>query len=110
MQLYFNNKAGSTFNSQKRLQQEYGYLSKKIQQRLSELGAANNLSQISHLPPTRRHKLYQNREGQWAVDLNGKMRLVFQPYNDPLPTNEAGEIDLTKVTEILILEVTNYHD
>lgn len=110
MEIYFNsNQSARIFNSDRELQKQYGHLARKIQQRLAELRAANNLSVVSHLPPPRRHKLVNDREGQWAVDLNGKMRLIFEPSNDPIPTTEDGAIDLTKVTEITIIEVTDYH-
>ena len=111
MDIYFiNNKVAKLFNTNEILQKKYDYLANKIQQRLYELKAVNNLSEISHLPPTRRHKLGQNRKDQYAVDLNGKFRLVFKPCNDPIPFLEDGGIDLTRVTKVVIIEVTNYHN
>ncbi|MFA5118776.1 MAG: killer suppression protein HigA [Candidatus Omnitrophota bacterium] len=110
MDIYFSsNKDMRIFNSDRELQKKYGHLSKKIQQRLVELRAVNFLADISDSPPPRRHKLVNDREGQWAVDLNGNKRLIFEPSNDPIPKTETGAIDLTKVTEITIIEVADYH-
>jgi len=82
----------------------------KLRQRLFELRAAANLAQISHLPPPRCHMLTGDRKNQFAVILHGGFRLVFQPLEDPLPYNEDGGIDRSKVTQILINEVGDYHD
>jgi proteic killer suppression protein len=110
MDIYFiRDKDARIFNSDRELQKKFGHLARKIQQRLAELRAANNLAGISHLPPPRRHKLVNDREDQWAVDLSGNKRLIFEPSNDPIPKTEDGAIDLTKVTEIMIIEVGDYH-
>jgi proteic killer suppression protein len=56
------------------------------------------------------HPLAGNRGGQYALDLRGSTRLVFQPDHDPPPTLPSGGIDEAKVTAISILEVVDYHD
>lgn len=90
---------------------EYGRdNAKKIMMRLNELYSVDNLSQISHLPPPRRHALKGKRKGQYAVDVKQPYRIIFEPANEPLPVDAGGNIDLTKVTEIIVLEVSNYHD
>ncbi len=110
MDIYFSsNKDARIFNSDRELQKKYEHLARKIQQRLVELRAANTLADVSDSPPPRRHKLVNDSEGQWAVDLNGNKRLIFEPSNDPIPKTEDGAIDLTRVTEIMIIEVTDYH-
>jgi len=98
-----------TFNSERSLVKEYGVLASKIAQRLSELKAASNLSLISHLPPPRLHQLEGQRKSQYAVDLNGSMRLIFTPADEPLPVVSDGGIDKARVTEILVIGVENYH-
>ena len=60
-------------------------LTKKIGQRLRELRAADNLSDISKLPPPRCHELKHNLARKFAVDLDGNNRLVFKPFIDPPP-------------------------
>lgn len=82
---------------------------KKVRQRLSELQAANDLSEISHLPPPRLHELENNRKGQFAVDVQQPFRLIFEPANDPVPLNNSGGIILHEVTAVLVIEVEDYH-
>jgi proteic killer suppression protein len=53
--------------------------------------------------------LTQDRKGQLAVDLVHPRRLVFEPANDPVPAKADGGVDWSKVTEIVILEVVDYH-
>ena len=45
-------------------------LAKKLMQRLMELRAFENLLQVSHKPPFRRHALSGNLNGIYAVDLD----------------------------------------
>lgn len=82
---------------------------KKIKMRLNELSSVDSLSQISHLPPPRRHALHGDREGQYSVDAKQPYRLILEPANSPLPVDADGNVDLTKITKIIILEVVNYH-
>ena len=51
-----------------------------------------------------------DRAGQFAVDLEGAKRLVFEPANDPIPCNEDGSIDWSKVTHVCIVFIGDYHD
>ena len=84
-------------------------VAKKLRQRHMELKAADNLKQISHLPPSRCHELTNNRSGQFSVDLVNPFRLLFIPANDPLPRKEDGGIDLQQVTEIEIIKIEDTH-
>lgn len=81
----------------------------KLQQRLMELRAADALSDMSHLPPARCHELTGNRTGQFSVDLEQPLRLLFVPINHPIPLREDGGIDKGRVTEIEIIEITDTH-
>ncbi len=77
---------------------------KKLQQRLMELKAAVNLADVSRLPPTRCHEL-KNRNGQLSVDLKHPYRLLFVPAHNPMPENDTGGLDWSKVTEIEIVGI-----
>lgn len=59
--------------------------------------------------PGRCHALGADRRGQFAVSLWGSYRLIFIPDHDPIPTLADGGIDLTRVTQISITEVVDYH-
>jgi proteic killer suppression protein len=85
-------------------------LGARVGRRLQELAAFETLEDVPTAPPFRRHQLAANRDEQFAVNLDGKMRLVFDVANDPVPKRADGGIDLGLVTAIRILEVVDYHD
>lgn len=78
-----------------------------IRRRLDDLRAAANLLELP--PASRCHPLKGKRAGQFAVDLDGGWRLVFEPANDPLPLMADGSLDRSRVSAITILEITDYH-
>jgi len=86
-------------------------IAERLKQRLSELDAADFLADLTpdKFPQANCHELGQDRKGQLAVDLSAKIRLIFTPAHDPLPNKLGGGLDWTKVTRVLILEVTDYH-
>ena len=99
-----------TFNSQSSLQKKYGErIAKTIMIRLALLKNAACLSLVPVTPPERRHLLKGNRKGQYAVDLDQSLRLIFEPNHDPVPSLADGGIDLKRVTAIRVMDVTNYH-
>jgi proteic killer suppression protein len=110
MQICFKTrKTEKIFNSARKLQKEYGAdRAKKIRLRMAVLRSAVSLAEVPEQKPDRRHGLKGDRKGQYAVDLVHPSRLIFKP-KDPVPISEGGEIDLSKVTEIVILGVEDYH-
>lgn len=82
---------------------------RKLQQRMLELSAADNLADISRLPPARCHELSGDRAGQLSVDLDHPYRLLFGVSNNPRPERESGGLDWEGVTEIIILEIADTH-
>ena len=111
MEIYFRTKRLQRICSEaKEMRKLYGVkCSEKLQQRLMELRAADALSDMSHLPPTRCHELTGNRAGQFSVDLEQPLRLLFIPINDPIPMQDDGGIDRRRVTEIEIFEIGDTH-
>lgn len=85
------------------------WIAKAIMKRMTVLRAARDLSLVPVTPPERRHQLTEDRDEQYAVDLVHPKRLIFEVNHDPIPRNEDGGIDLTKVTAITIVEVVDYH-
>lgn len=79
----------------------------KLMQRMMELDAAPNMSQI----PTHAgcHPLTGKRAGCYAVHLSQPYRLVFRPVFDEAPLNEDGGLDLSRVDKIKIIEIVDYH-
>lgn len=109
--LFADKKLEKTCNDFRQMQKIHGEKrARKLRQRLDELRAAEVLSDISHLPPPRMHQLVDNRAGQFSVDLDHPYRLIFTVANDPIPQKEAGGVDLSKVTAVLIHGVEDTHD
>lgn len=82
---------------------------RKLQQRMMELKAAVDLSDISRLPPARCHELTGDRAGQLSVDLEHPYRLLFIVANNPRPELKSGGLDWEGVTEIEIIEIADTH-
>jgi proteic killer suppression protein len=93
----------------KRGRKEIGQVGMKIlTNRLVQIAEASNLEELRHRPGGW-HELTGNRWGQLAASLDGLNRLIFEPNNDPRPTKPDGGLDWTAVTEIVIIEITDYH-
>lgn len=77
----------------------------RIKQRLKEFTVAENLSQISHLPPPRLHQLSGEHKQQFAVDVAANFRLIFEGYDksDKLTTHKSEIVTLS------IIESEDYH-
>lgn len=97
-------------NSEKEMRAKLGTRNaEKLKQRLKELKAATTLEDMKSIPAGRCHELSQDRKGQLAVDLVHPKRLIFEPEHDPISQKDDGGLDWTKVTEIVIREVADYH-
>jgi len=81
--------------------------SRKLRTRLSDLRAAEN---VVELIAGRPHPLKHDRAGQFALDLHGGKRLVFEPANNPVPTREDESIVWELVTKVRIVFIGDYHD
>lgn len=84
-------------------------MSEKLQQRLSELKAADVLADISYLPPPRLHQLGHDKKGHFSVDLKHPYRLLFIPADEPVPLTKDGGVDLALVTAIEITGIADTH-
>ena len=95
MKIYFNNrKLEKICSDQKQGIRELGdQCAKRLRQRLIELGAADNLSDISSFPPARCHELTGDRKGSFSVDLQHRMT-DLQTSGNPVPELATGGLDL----------------
>ena len=82
---------------------------RKLRTRLDDLAALANLG-LAHRLPGRFHPLIRDRAGQYALDLHGAHRLVFEPAGDSIAALPDGSRDLAAVTVIRIVYIGNYHD
>ena len=58
--------------------------------RITQLASAGTLEDVRRLPGNF-HELTGNRKGQWACSLDKNYRIVFEPHEDPIPTNDSGQ-------------------
>ncbi len=82
---------------------------KRLKQRLDDMNAAVCLADTRSLPG-RYHPLEGDRAGQWSARLEGPLRLVFEPADEPLPQLEDDSLNTAAVTVVRILEVRDYHE
>ena len=80
---------------------------RKLRARLEDLRAAENVTELVAGKP---HPLVGDRKGQYAVWLEGGVRLVFAPTNDPVPRHGNGGVNWAEVTKVSIVFIGDYHD
>lgn len=80
---------------------------KKLRTRLADLMAA---STVTDLVTGRPHPLKGDRAGQFAVDLDGGRRLVFEPAHEPIPQRDDGSVAWAQVTAVRVVLIGDYHD
>ena len=80
---------------------------KKLRSRLADLDA---VTRVSELVAGRPHPLTGDRRGEFALDLDGGRRLVFEPADSPPPTRNDDSIDWKRVTRVRITYIGDYHD
>lgn len=108
--LFRNRKLFKVCSLEKEMRKAFGLrMATVLGCRLQDLESARNLGTVSRVPPCRCHELTGDRKGQLAVDLVNPHRLIFIPDHDPKPQKDDGGLDWTKVTQILIVEVGDYH-
>lgn len=75
----------------------------------TSLLAASNLEELRNAPG-RFHELREDRAGQFAADLDGPYRLIFEPVLTPeeKPIHAAGFV-WSKITHVSIVETADYH-
>lgn len=108
--LFKSKKLEKTLSDRKALAKHFGLeQARKIQQRMFELQAADNLGILKSLPQVRAHELAGNRAGQISLDLKHPYRLLIVPAHDDPPRKKDGGLDWEKVAKIMILEVEDTH-
>ncbi|NQX81555.1 MAG: type II toxin-antitoxin system RelE/ParE family toxin [Flavobacteriaceae bacterium] len=81
---------------------------KIYKQRLDELSAVETLEDIRYLPG-KFHELTGDRKGQWACSLDYPYRLIFEPHQSPIPTDDNGRYIWIEIKGIEIIEIVDYH-
>lgn len=100
---YSSNKLKKILTDPRLTKKYYSNDYQKIINRLSELKAVNNLSEISEYPPPRRHKLLGDLKGCWGIDYSKNDRFIIRPVG------EFNITDLSSICEIEIIDLEDYH-
>jgi proteic killer suppression protein len=108
--LFANERMRKMLSDPKALVRAYGQeQARVIARRIADMMAADSLAALRALPG-RCHALTGNRAGQFAMELRGPYRLVFEGANDPLPVRADGSLDRSRVTLVRVLkEREDYH-
>lgn len=104
-----NKKLEKLLDNPSKLTRELGPLRTKLF--LTRLGAlinATTLEDVRNLPGNF-HELKADRKGQWACDLEQPYRLIFEPHEDPIPTDASGRYVWLEIKGVEVIEITNYH-
>lgn len=91
------------------IKRAFGTNAKKVQQRLDEMEASPNLAVLQQIPAANCHPLKGNMLGEWAVDISGNHRIIFEPDHVPVPKKENGEVESIAITDIKIIKTGDYH-
>lgn len=84
-----------------------GDCARKLRARLADLFAVSNPTELVAGRP---HPLKGNREGWFSVSLNKKVRLCFEPAEQPWPRMPDGGIAWAAVDRVVVVWVGDYHD
>lgn len=93
----------------RKMVKSFGVLSKKINQRLKEINSAATLEDLRKIRSTNCHELGGKRKGEFALDISGNFRLIFNPDHIPTPRKNDGGIDWRLVERIEIISIEDYH-
>lgn len=100
---YASKKLEKILTNERMIKKQYTAFYKKIINRMSEIRAANNLDEIPHIPPPRRHKLEGDYNDCWGIDVSKNFRIILRPVGN------WDETDLKTINKIQILSVEDYH-
>ena len=106
---YRKNKLKKQLSNASEIKKAFGANAKRVSARLDDIVASPNLSVLIQIPAANCHLLTLNRKGEWALDISGNYRMIFEIANNPIPETEDGSINVLLVTEICILEIVDYH-
>ena len=104
-----NNKLRKTLTNAGEIKKQYGTMAKKVSLRMDQFYASPFLSDMIENPSANCHALKGERDGEWAVDISANYRLIFEINQHPVPVNKDGSVNTQKVTDIMIIEITDYH-
>ena len=94
--------------NQRALTKAYGAVAvTRLAVRLTSIREAQHLAELHQLPG-RTHPLTADRAGRFAMDLPNGLRLEFRP-TPPVPLKPDGGIDIHRVTQVTLLEISHHY-
>ena len=106
---YRKNKLKKQLSNASECKKAFGVNAKRVISRLDDIIASPNLALLIQIPAANCHSLSGDRKGEWAVDISGNYRLIFEITHNPIPETEDGSINTLLVTDICILGIVDYH-
>jgi len=101
---YKSKKVEKVCNNLKEATKKYGKkVAKKLQLRLMQIQALDNLEQVPTSPPFRRHKLNGNKAGYFAINITESYRLLIK-------ASDGDDEDISTITVVCVEEVSNHYD
>ena len=106
---YKKNKLKKQLSDASEIKKAFGVNAKRVSSRLDDITASPNLLVLMQIASANCHPLSGDRIGEWALDISGNFRLIFEIADNPLPKTPGGSIDTLLVKSICILEIIDYH-
>jgi len=106
---YRKNKLRKQCSTASEIKRAFGVRAKKVSDRLDEITSSPNLEVLMQIPAANCHPLKADKAGEWAVDISGNFRIIFEITDDPIPMKVDGSIDTALVTKVIIIEIDDYH-
>jgi proteic killer suppression protein len=106
---YSSNRLKKQLSCASEIKKAFGVNAKRVSARMADIISSPNLSILMQIPAANCHPLKGNKNGEWALDISGNHRMIFEIANDPVPLKDDRSIDTVKVTEIRIIKTTDYH-
>ena len=106
---FSSNKLMKQLGSSTEIKKAFGTNAKRVQSRMDDIMSSPNLKVLMQIPAANCHMLSGDRKGMWALNISANYRLIFEIDHDPVPKKENEEIDTILITDIKIIETTDYH-
>jgi plasmid maintenance system killer protein len=106
---YKKNKLEKQLSNASEIKKNFGVNAKRVSSRLDDIISSPTLAVLMQIPAANCHSLSGDRAGQWAVDVSGNFRLIFEIDEEPIPKTEDGSINTSAVKNICIVEIVDYH-
>lgn len=91
------------------IKKAFGSNAKRVSARMDDIRAAPNLAVLIQVRSANCHPLSGDKKGEWAVDISGNYRIIFEIDQDPVPIKKDGGVNCILVTDIRILSTIDYH-